>query len=516
MTTATGLPDFAQNPVAEAISEYTVNRAELEEACRICLDTLAMTAMPEDISLEFPELFKQLWDMLTQALLKERDFSKYAVGLPRGHGKTIVLKVLILWTILFSERKFILVVAAIKDLAENIVADVVDMLDSQNIREIFGNWRFELEIDRQDFKKFRFRGRNIIIKAIGQGTAVRGIAVKNSRPDFIACDDAQTKECAASVSESLKFISWFLGTLLKAKAPTGCTYLYIGNMYTDLEVKKGLYGCMLRNLQLNKNWISFIVGAILVDGTALWEELHPREQLMEEFAQDTAMGAQDIFYAEVLNDPQAINGQFLDPTKISPFRPEVSVCVGKYIVIDPMSGKKDPKLDDLMIGLFEVHEGMPILVRLSTEQLTPLQVIHLCLGWCQETGCMLICAEAVAYQSTLLFWFGVVCEQLNITGIELQPLLPHGRPKNSRILDMFRSWEAGELGANEETFSLVLGQATRFNPLTKNNKDDILDVMAYSLQVLLEYPASIAISGEYTVVDTGELIEGNMLDHQYQ
>lgn len=499
------------NPIAAAVEEYSLDRQEIEDSCRMCLDTFGMMAMPEDITLEFPPIFKQLWSMLTGALQRERDFSKYAVGLPRGHGKTIVLKLLILWAILYSNRKFILVVGAIKELAENIIADVVDMLDSENVRTVFGNWRFELEVDRQDFKKFKFRGRNIILKAVGAGTAVRGINVKNARPDFIALDDAQTKECSQSQVEALKFMSWFLGTLLKAKAPTGCTYIYIGNMYTDLEVKKGVYGCMLRNLQLNKSWISFIVGAILADGKALWEDLYPFEQLMEEFEQDTALGAQDIFYAEVLNDPQAIAGMHLDVSKVSGWDTSISACVGKFIMIDPMCGKKDPKLDDLAIGLFEVHEGVPVLVRLSKEQLTPLQVIHLCLSWCQETGCALICAEAVAYQSTLLFWFEHICEQLQIQGMQIAPVLPHGRPKNSRILDFFRSWMAGEVQASKEVFGEVLSQAVRFNPLIRQNKDDILDIMAYSLQVMLEYPSSLAISTEYTVVEVGEVIEGQAL-----
>lgn len=495
----------------DAQEEYNLSREEIEESMRNSLDMLGMVAMPEDITLAFPDIFKQLWAMLQEALVKERDFSKFAVGLPRGHGKTIVLKLLILYIILFTNRRFILIVCASAELAENIIADVVDMLDGDNINQIYGNWRHNMEIDRQQFKKISFRGRNIMLKGVGAETAIRGISVKNKRPDVIICDDAQTKECAESIPAATKFLSWFLGTLLKAKSPYGCTYIYVGNMYVDLEIKKGVFGCMLRNLSLNRNWVSFVVGAILQDGKALWEELFPLEQLYAELDQDISMSSQDVFFAEVLNDPKATSGQFIDVTKIAPVDTTVSEAVGSFIIIDPMSGKKDPKLDGLAIGYFEIHEGIPVLMRITDEQRTPLEVIHLCLKWCEETGCRAIAAESVAYQATLLYWFGFVCQQLQISGIELLEVHPRGRPKNSRILDFFKRWMREEVGVTADCYGQVLSQATRFNPLVKKNVDDILDVMAYSEDVILQYPESLYLSTSYNVVSTEGYIEGSML-----
>lgn len=507
---SSGNPEGAEAS-ALAQDEYNLSREEIEASMRASLDMLGMVAMPEDITLQFPEIFSQLWEMLKEALGKTRDFSKFAVGLPRGHGKTIVLKLLVLYIILFTNRRFVLIVCASAELAENIIADVVDMLDSDNIVQVFGNWRFNMEVDRQQFKKFRFRGRDIMIRGVGAETAIRGISVKNKRPDVIILDDAQTKECAESIPAATKFLSWFLGTLMKAKSPTGCTYIYVGNMYVDLEIKKGVFGCMLRNLSLNRNWISFVVGAILQDGKALWEELFPLEQLYQELDQDISMNSQDVFFAEVLNDPKATSGQHLDVTKIAPFNTELSEAVASFIVIDPMSGKKDPKLDALAIGYFEVHEGVPVLMRLSVEQFTPLEVIHHCLKWCEETGCRAIAAETVAYQSTLLFWFGIVCQQLGISGIELLEVHPRGRPKNSRILDFFKRWMREEVGVTEELYGQVVAQGVRFNPLVKKNVDDILDVMAYSEDVLLQYPESLYISTSYNIVSVEGYIEGSLI-----
>src|SRR5690606_5424671 len=239
-------------------------------------------------TLQFPNFYVWLWGILTGTLSKTRDFSKFALGLPRGHAKTMVIKLLIVYAILFTKKKYILVIGANLAKAQAIVADIADMLDSSNIQAVFGNWRYQIEQDTHSLKKFNFNGRPVILEAAGQGTAIRGAQQKNSRPDMIVLDDAQTKECAESITESTSFQSWLVGTVLKSKSPWGCTFIYIGNMYKDIELVQGtgIYTCMLRNLQKSTEWTSFIIGAILADGTSLWEELYPLEDLLKDFNAD--------------------------------------------------------------------------------------------------------------------------------------------------------------------------------------------------------------------------------------
>ena len=64
-------------------------------------------------------------------------------------------------------------------------------------------------------------------------------------------------------------------------------------------------GSILRKLKDNPYWTKFIVGGILADGTSLWEELQPIQQLLLEYQNDVASGNGDIFLAEVLNDETA-------------------------------------------------------------------------------------------------------------------------------------------------------------------------------------------------------------------
>ena len=245
--------------------EYQFSSEEIKAACEHDMDFFAGFVLPEVATMAFPNFYVWLWDTLCEVLHRTRDFSKFAIGLPRGHGKTMVVKLLIIFAILFTKKRYILVIGANLSKAKAIIADVSDMLDSYNINSVFGNWRYAMETDTQELKKFTFMGRSIILEAAGQGTAIRGSNQKNQRPDLIVFDDAQTKECAESLSEGKSFQQWFIGTALKSKSPISCTFIYIGNMYKDIEIHpgSGIYCCMLRNLQLTQGWTSFIVGAIL-------------------------------------------------------------------------------------------------------------------------------------------------------------------------------------------------------------------------------------------------------------
>ena len=136
------------------------------------LNFLGVLAAPENFTFLFPAFYLTLFSILTAFRNK---VERFAIGIPRGFAKTTFLKLLCLWYILFSHKKFILIVGAAEDLAVNTLADICDFLNQPNIIALFGRWNREIEVDTQSLKVFHFRGRNIILRAIGAGTAVRGI-----------------------------------------------------------------------------------------------------------------------------------------------------------------------------------------------------------------------------------------------------------------------------------------------------------------------------------------------------
>jgi hypothetical protein len=394
------------------------------------------------------------------------------------------MKIFLLYVILFTERKFILIVGNTAKLAENTLSDIADMLDEPNIVKLFGDWRVGIETDTQALKKFGFRGRNIIIAAIGAGTSLRGLNIKNSRPDIMLFDDIQSREESESAVLSNALEAWMVGTAMKAKSPNGCMFLFVANMYPTKW-------SILRRLKANPTWTKFIAGGILADGTSLWEELQPIAQLTKEFENDLAMGRPEVFFSEVLNDENASANNLVDFSKIPTYQIEENeIPAGNYVIIDPSASKKKTS-DSVAIGYFEVYDAKPVLKELINERLSPGETIRKALDLCLRHNCRLVAIEGVAYQATLAYWFQFICQQVQITGIECVEIYPGGFSKNSRIMSMLKQYAIGEIIVHPELQSLVQLQITQWNPLKTENVDDILDLLCYCYKVLEQHGAYI-------------------------
>ena len=454
-------------------------RNEIVAAMRSSLDMLGAIAAPDICTVEFPPIFNNIFAELTKALIKDIGEDFFAVGLPRGHGKTITMKFMLLWAILFTDRRFIAVVCASEDLAVNLIADVWDMLESSNIINIFGT--VNAETDQAKLKKFNYRGRDIILRAQGAGTSVRGLNIKMRRPDLFLCDDMQAKEVAESEILAVAQQKWFLGTLMKAKAPERCTFIYLGNMYPDIRIRGPVerYTCILRNLQINSTWTSWIVGAILADGKALWEEVRSLASLYLELEQDMSMGEESTFFAEVLNDPNATNNPIWDRSRVPVPHHEQFLGeppIGRFIILDPSLGKK--KSDDQIAGLFEWWDDVPVLIELRSYRMSAPDTVKGLVLWMIDCKCKVLVAESVAYQSTVLQWFDFMCNLLGITGFIALPVSPGGRSKNSRIISGMKSVMGGSTSVAWKVRPAVFLQAQQFNPAKTDNKDDTWDVIS--------------------------------------
>lgn len=480
--------------------EPAYDSLEVRATAKASLDFFAGLSMPEVYEFPFSPVLLAIWNLLTERAAMDRDFSKLAIGIPRGHAKSTLLKLFILYCILYTDRKFILIVAATATLAENILADVEDMLNEPNIKTIFGDWKLSCEQDNKQVKKFAFNGRPVILAALGAGSSLRGLNLKHARPDIILMDDAQTKENAKSVELSKQFAQWIVGTLMKTKSPRRCLYIYVGNMYPSALPLDRPSTCFLHQLKNNPNWISFIVGAILADGTALWEDLHPLEQLLDEFKNDLSLGQADTFYAEVLNDPEAALTSGIDITKIplNKFEHEI-VDQGRFLVIDVATDK--PGADDNAIGYFKVFDGIPVLQRIALGAFSPSALIKKALTLALEHGCTLIAVESVAYQYTLLHWFTLISAELGISGIEFVPVYPGSRSKNNRIAETAKALLAGDIVLASSVRAEVLFQFSQWSPARTTNKDELLDLLGYAPKVVSEFGGFLAISD---IIDSQE------------
>lgn len=454
---------------------------------------LAGMAMPTVFEHEFPEVLLAIWSLLVQEIQKIHLSPRVAIGIPRGHGKTTLIKLLVLYCILYTNIRFILVICSTEQHAVNILSDVEDMLEEYNIRTTYGDWKQGVETNTLALKKFGFMGRNIILGAIGAGGAVRGINLKNERPDLMIFEDVQTKECAESETQSLALERWMIGTAMKARSPRGCLFLFVGNMYPGPN-------SILRKLRDNSNWIKFVSGAILADGSALWPQLRSIDSLIDEFNNDISMGHPEIFLSEVMNDTEVGINSNTDLSKIGawPWQ-EHEVPQGKVIIVDPSSNKKHG--DAVAIGLFEVYDGIPGMKKIVLEKLSPGNTIRRALLMALEHRVKVIAVESTAFQYTLLYWFEQIAQQLGITGIQFVPVYTGAYSKNSRITALLKSLTQGEAFVHDSIRSLVISEIRNWDPMKRDNNDDILDVMSYAPRAIELYAVEMTSDIEAFIVD---------------
>ena len=481
------------------LQEVGISTAEASAIAKADLNFLASLAMPGIFEHYWPSLFLACWNnFLVPCLYKVRDFSKLALCLPRGFGKSTFIKLLVLYAILFTKKKFILILAETATKAEAIISDIIDMLDEQNIKAVFGDWRVGVEKDTASVKKFGYRGRNIIIAGLGAGGSVRGLNLKNERPDMMIFDDVQSREDADSEIVSKGLMRWMIGTAMKAKSPKGCMFLFVANMYPTPH-------SMMRKLLKNSQWTKFKTGGIVMkkDGgyESIWEALQPLQQLLEEFKADEESGHPEIFQAEVLNDENASVNTYVDFEKLLeyPFEND-EVHQGNFIIIDPATDKANA--DAVSIGYFEVFEGKPVCRELDCGSFSPAENIRRALKLGLKHNCFTVFVEGVAYQSTLKFWANFLCAQMGIQGFQWVEIYPGKSSKNSRILTMFKQLTAQEQYLHPDVRNEVFAQIRGFNALRTDNVDGILDLLTYAPKVITDFwqylqSATVIESQEY-------------------
>lgn len=468
-------------------------KSDAIEAMRNDPDALASIAIPDVHELPFPPILISFWWALVESVTGGAKFPKLAIGIPRGHAKSTMIKLFVLFCILFTRKQFILVISATGELAENIIADVCDMLDSENIRTLFGDWRQAQEKDRADLKKFNFLGRDIILAGLGAQSSFRGLNIKHARPDVMIFEDAQTKTCAESVAEATKFISWFTSTALKAKSPKGCSYIYVGNMYKELVIEYNddkspkVRGCMLHNLHLMDEWKSYVSGAILADGSVLWPELHSLETLLGELSSDMELGKEDEWFAEVQNDPTFKMHLKFDASKLSVVDDDIFETIGQpyagYIVVDQSLGKK--KSDNQAVGAFFVVDDVPIFYELEVKKEPQPLLVKSIISFAMRTGISAIFVEDNGPQGALTQWFEHWLQELQIAGIEIYGTNKGKLSKTASCLEFLKliQTEKPQMYITKKVFPLLAKEAENFDATKTNNVDDILDVGFYGARI---------------------------------
>lgn len=439
----------------------------------------------------FPPALIAVWSVLTQALATLQDYTgeaKLALGIPRGFAKTTLMKLFCAYALIHSRHTFILIIGNVGANAEKSIRDIADLLDQPQVRSLYGDYDKDIDVDRQDEKIFKFADKDCVLKAKGQGSSVRGINIGNRRPDIILMDDAQDEDNARSAVESENLKDWILNTLLPAKSNEGGLDIFVGNTYDHA-------GAILPQLVKDPEWVSLVLGAILEDGTSLWERLHPVRKLLASYRTAVRFGNEGGWLAQYMNimdvgrnakfDSRQLQAHWLafeakhhlqhgiDDTDVQ----------GKYMIIDPSS--TSATADEHSLMLVYLIDDMPVCRRVIHRQMTPKEAITVSLATMLEENCFVLFVESVAYQDTLRFWFTEHLDNLRLPRdlrnlFKILPAYPERTNKNSRILNAFRQLNVGEVICHPDVHQPIINEGRKFDKLRSNNDDNILDTVHYA------------------------------------
>jgi hypothetical protein len=253
--------------------------------------------------------------------------------------------------------------------------------------------------------------------------------------------------------------------------------------------------CILKKFQNNRSWFSMVTGAILSTGLPLWPELFSLEELMESYYHDEELGLSDIWFAEVMNDPKSARRSLLhDQLPSAPHGLTTEELLeqhdGACITIDPAGFRKIS--DDNVAACHVKYENTFNTVETLMGIMDPAELIKNTLIMALKWRVSVIGVESVGYQQTLGFWITFFMRELHIDGILVVELSPHGRSKETRIRqDVMDSYAGNSFIVDPETRRKYVWQASLYKIGEKENKDDLLDAIAYRQDMRNEYWALI-------------------------
>ena len=473
------LPRLPDIDIAQLIKG--LNREQVVQRCMTDLNFMSKFFMPTVCKDDFPPLLDSVWRLWVDGankLTKYRGEFKTASAIPRGYTKTTLIKLFIIWLILFTPHTFIAIIGSTDSNAENIASDVVEMLGQSHVRAVFGSWDSDVRRNSKEERSFKFLGKTVILKPKGALTNVRGLNIFNKRPDVIIMDDVETAEVAASVAESAKLIEWVFSTLVLTINSDGGLIMFVGNVYPHPT-------SLLHIIKRMPSWTKLILGAILSDGSALWENLHSKRKTIQGYLDSITQGTVRSWLAQYMNAVEDETLNQADLPAIASYGQQVADRVKlvrpdiQYLIIDPATDKKDA--DDTCLLHVQVYQSLIVCRRTVLDVLSPKETIRRALNMCATYSIPVVFIEDVQYQYTLGQWMR---EALDVT--ELKDLVsvmyvaPKRTNKNSRINLSFKELNAAEVIIHPDLYPKYRAEAKKFDPNRKDNRDNLLDTVHYA------------------------------------
>lgn len=240
-----------------------------------------------------------------------------ALAAPRRHAKTTAIThTCTLASVLFRERKYVLVVSDTVTQATQFIGDIKsELLNNEALRSVFGVKEL-LKDSEDDFICMMNDGHKFRITAKGAEQKLRGLKWDNLRPDLIICDDLENDEIVLNKERRDKFKRWFYASLLPSRSYRGIvryvgTILHNDSLLENLMPKRGdrnTEADELKDWNTEKKpkigWKAVKYRAHNPDfSSLLWPSQYDKQWFVDKRNEYVSNGIPDVYSQEYLNYP---------------------------------------------------------------------------------------------------------------------------------------------------------------------------------------------------------------------
>ena len=436
--------------------------------------------LAEQIIVPVADYQTEIFDLSVHA-----DVEQLSLAVPRGHIKTTLAQLSTIHHFLFFDYSYTLYMSSTVGHSIACCNDIVDFLESDNFRAVFGECVFTTRQEGKGFFEFKLpSGKQCILKAFGAGQKVRGTLIKKRRPQFIVVDDLEDNDNIGTKELFMALKRWVYGPFKKCVDPFKHKWLWIGNMIQQMS--------MLYENHQSQFWYSVLYGCILEDGTPLWEDLWPIEKLQQDFLEYQENGMADVWFAEMMNMPMAGINAIIQSSEIT-YLPKVEERDAKigFATIDlAISANEWSHQTVIAIHVWvEYLEKWQIVEVAVYKGIDPISLFREVIDICSRWGILLVGIENVAFQAALLPVFDHLARMEALEDFNFVPVPARAR-KTERIVTWAGLLRDGTYALTEGDFT-VTQQLLAYDPTKKENDDDVIDACAHGCHMLANYTYEI-------------------------
>lgn len=471
---------FRAKKVVETV-EVGLSQDDTIEALHKSAEFFINFYLGEQLEYLVPQFHKDSWNLITA-----EEITQIALALPRGHAKTTLSKLAVVWYLLFTQTRFIVYVSNTSPIAVEAMQDIITYLESSNHQKLFGLIEYKVKREGHGYYKFKmkcpdghggFMEKFVILKALGAGQQVRGLNIDNQRPELAIVDDLEDNDNTATPMLQKKLKIWFFGAFKKAMSKKNNKIIYLGNMLSNQSI---LYYIVM----VSEEWHSMLFGCLVsfvdIDGTirlrSLWPEMWSLEEIQKDYLEYQRQGLAHLWFAEMMNTPMAEGTALIDPSEIV-YQPVVNPGQQKvsYITYDAAVSQKTWGNDTALAVHAYVAERWQIVEvvkgKYSLDQVFFI-LVELCLKW----NTRVVGIETGAFQVGIKLIFDILMKAHNQSFQVYE--VPH---MNRSKVERLAAWCAAlkqKIWTLTEGDQVITHQLISFDPLKTNNIDDVIDACA--------------------------------------